>query len=480
MTASSSTPSLRRQLLFWLMLPVFLLWLLGAAITYTLSMAFATDAYDQAMLDTLYSLAGHTIEKDGVVVVDLPPVALQVLKDSVKDKFYYQVLDASGKRLAGDTREPPSQFGQPGDMSRRPDFRYSRICGEDVRVASMLYSVPGKGTVVTVQVAQTQRGREELAEKILIGVVGPQLLIVLATGLAIYFGVWRGLVPLNIVRDALASRTPSDLSPLAEDAVPREVRPLVAAINAHWQRLALYIEAQRRFVANAAHQLRTPIAGLKTQTELALRQTDRGEQEHALRLIAQSADRAARLTNQLLTLARSGPEAQDPEKWTEVDLVAVARSAVSELLPQAFERHIDLGFEFRAQGGPKQCIIWGEPVALYELMSNLIENAVRYSQGGTVTAVVEKTAEGCAFLVEDNGPGIAPEERQKVFERFYRINDSGPSGSGLGLAIVQEIAHMHGAVATINDGPPPSMKGTTVRISFGSQVQSKFGKSSEL
>lgn len=463
------TPSLRRQLLFWLMLPVFLLWLSGAAITYTLAIDFATDAYDQSMLDMLYSLAGHTIEKNGVVVVDLPPVALEVLKDSVTDSFYYQVIDESGHRLAGDTRESPGQFGTSGDMTREPDFHYSHIRGEEVRVASMIYKVPGNNTRVTIQVAQTLHERQLLAQKILVGVVGPQLVIVLAMGFAIYFGVWRGLVPLNLLRDALASRTPADLSLLDESSVPREVRALVTAINLYLQRLSLYIEAQRRFVANAAHQLRTPIAGLKTQTELALRQTDPQEREHALKLILHSAARAARLTNQLLTLARTGPDAQDPDKWGPVDLVAAARAAVSELLPQAFERSIDLGFEFRDTGRlaetTEKCLVRGDRYALHELMSNLIENAVRYTpEGGSVTAVVEKYASGCAFIVEDNGPGIAVEEREKVFERFYRGNEFGSSGSGLGLSIVQEIAYLHGAQATIGDGPGNS--GTAVKVAF--------------
>lgn len=474
---TSETPSLRRQLLFWLMLPVFLLWLFGAAVTYGLAMDFATDAYDQAMLDTLYSLAGHTIEKNGAVVVDLPPVALEVLKDSVTDKFYYQVLDSGGRRLAGDTREPPSQFGTPGDMSKEPDFRYSKIRGEEVRVASMIYKVGVES--VTIQVAQTLRERQALAEKILIGVVGPQLLIVIAMGVAIYFGVARGLAPLNLLGDVLAVRTASDLSLLDESSVPREVRALVAAINLYLQRLNLYIDAQRRFVANAAHQLRTPIAGLKTQTELALRQPDGEERDHALKLISQSADRAARLTNQLLTLARSGPDAQDSEKWSAVDLLPSARAAVAELLPLAFERSIDLGFEFRDEcnGVPDKCAVRGDRFALHELMSNLIENAVRYTpSGGRVTAVVERydrksnpaASSACAFIVEDNGPGIPNDERLKVFERFYRGAAPGIPGSGLGLSIVQEIAHLHGAQVMIEDGP--DHKGAAVKVVFPSTI----------
>ncbi|MBS2010753.1 MAG: sensor histidine kinase N-terminal domain-containing protein [Cyanobacteria bacterium SZAS TMP-1] len=470
------TLSLRRQLMQWLMIPILVLWLVGALVTYALAIAFATEGYDQALVDNVHSIASHIVASDGKVVVDLPPIALEILKDNVKDKLYYQVKDEHGKVIASDTRIPESEFGVVEDLSEKePEYSYGRIRGEEVRIASLLFREPRSGARVVIQVAETLRAREEFADKILIGVVGPQLLIVMGIGLAIFLGIRRGLTPLNILRDELAMRTPHDLGPIPEEDVPREVRTLVSAINGLLHRLHLDIEAQRRFVANAAHQLRTPVAGLKTQTELALRQTDPADIKHALKQIRTSADRAARLTNQLLTLARTEPDVQDPRTRLPLDLNEVAKAVMGELVPQAVERNIDIGFE----GSAEACTIVGDRWALHELCSNLVENAIRYTQdGGQVTVrvytVVEKEKEKeHIFEVEDNGPGIPELERSRVFERFYRVPDEGSvaknSGSGLGLAIVREIANAHGADVKIISARGQS--GTIVQVRFDRAVK---------
>jgi two-component system sensor histidine kinase TctE len=247
---------------------------------------------------------------------------------------------------------------------------------------------------------------------------------------------------------------------------PREVRPLVKAINDLLELLREDMQAQRRFVANAAHQLRTPIAGLKMQSELALRQSEPEEITHALNLIHLGADRAARLANQLLALARAEPGAVDPDLWQVMDLNSLAKNVCRELVTQALSENIDLGFEESEQ----IVTIRGDQASLHELLSNLIENAILYTQSGghvTVRTLKRSSVDGnerSIVIVEDNGPGIAVEEREKVFERFYRISDRGVDGSGLGLAIVREIAKIHSAEVHLDVGP--SGVGTSIAVDF--------------
>jgi two-component system, OmpR family, sensor histidine kinase TctE len=461
-------PSIRTQLLAWLVIPLLGLLLVGTFLMYKLSSDLATDAYDKSLLDSVYEVSSFVAANEsGKIVVDLQPQALKMLKDNPKDKVFYQVLDEKGKIIAGDDELPAPDLNERVD-SKSAEFRDDTVNGEDVRIASVNFPVPGqKDQAVFIQVAETMNGRDQIAEEILTGVVVPQLVIIGLSALVVWFGVARGLRPLTSVRDAVASRTPTDLRPIALDNVPKEVRPLVHSINELLDRLREDLQAQRRFVANAAHQLRTPIAGLKTQSELALRQSDPKDIAHALNLINIGAERAARLANQLLALARAEPGAVDPTLWQVLDLNDIAKNASKELVTQALSKNIDLGFEESAA----PALVRGDRASLHELASNLIENAVLYTpSGGHVTARIATSLrppdlEARAFLiVEDDGPGIAADERERVFERFYRVSDREASGSGLGLAIVREIASVHIAEVYLGDGPDKS--GTRVTVDF--------------
>lgn len=461
------TPSIRRQLLYWLLAPIVILWLIGAMVTYGLAIAFATDAYDQALLDSIHSIATRTVFRDSNVVVDLPPVARDILTDNLRDELYYQVTTDSGKLIAGDGLDPTSFGAREEDSIYVPDFHYAKVREQQVRVANVYYAVPNSGGKnVYIMVAQTLHGREKLADDILIGVVLPQLLIVFLSGAVVLFGVRRGLAPLTTLRDNVSNRTPLDLMPIPEDGVPKEVRPLVQAINGFMERLSADMESQRRFIANAAHQLRTPIAGVKTQSELAMRQQDPADVRHALNLIRLGSERAAKLTNQLLTLAKSEPSIVDSSKFETVDLNAITSNTVKELASLAAELDVDLGIDVSRQP------VWikGDPLALHEMFVNIIENAIRYTQsGGRATArVTGSPTELATVTVEDNGPGIPDEERERVFERFYRLQDSldrsRVSGSGLGLAIVRDIARAHHATVLV--GPGENGVGTAVTVEF--------------
>lgn len=456
------TSSIRRQLLAWLLLPILTLWLIGALLTYFMAINFATDAYDNALLDSARTLIARLrFDPGNRIEVDLTPEAQAIFKASQKDKFFYQVIGPSGNIRAGDTDIPRPTEDSLDGIDEEPDFRDGQINGEDVRIGLVSVPVPHKqGQHVLVQIAETLKGRLELTKQILIWVVVPQLILIFLAALAVYVGVKRGLSRLRSVQEAVSRRTRWDLSPLAEEGAPQEVRPLVHAINDLLGRLKEDIDAQHRFVANAAHQLRTPLAGLKTQTEFALRQTKPEELGDALKQLQAGADRSIHLANQLLALAKVEPGAFRSTELEEVDLNCIAREATRDLVPQALRKSIDLGFE----GSSQPATVRGDQLTVRELVCNLIDNAVRYTQpGGKVT--VNVTSGGKAELrVDDNGPGIPEEERERVFERFYRVLGSGVSGSGLGLSIVREIAQSHEADVSLSSGPDGS--GTSVAVKF--------------
>lgn len=448
------TPSIRTQLLFWLMIPILVLLSVGTALSYGLAIGLATDAYDKALLDSVHSIA-RCIERHGdKIVVDVPPAALAILQDDVSDKVYYQVIDKTGVVIAGDSNMPPLQLHS-DLIENTSECRDATINKEEVRIAAVPVALPGHPKqLVYIQVGETLHQRERIADQILIGIILPQFAILGLSALVVWFGVRRGLTPLRNVRDAVASRSPVDLSPLDVENVPKEVRPLVMAINELLDRLQKDIQAQRRFVANAAHQLRTPIAGLKTQTEVALRQTEPAEMKHGLTLILRGAERAARLTNQLLALSRAEPGAVDFSAFADCDLNALARNACREFVPQALSKNIDLGFDEYSV----PLLVRADEATLHELVCNLIHNSVQYTpEGGRVTVRVQKSyttsGDKIDLVVEDNGPGIPEDERERVFERFYRIIDRNITpGSGLGLAIVREIALLHNAEVSLEDG----------------------------
>jgi two-component system sensor histidine kinase TctE len=291
--------------------------------------------------------------------------------------------------------------------------------------------------------------------------VVPQSMLILLAGLAVWYGVGRGLAPLSTLRREIESRSHRDLSALPEEQAPQEVQPLIRAMNDLLARLAGAISAQQRFIADAAHQLRTPIAGLKTQTELALRQSQLTEVQGTLRQLQTATERSTRLINQLLSLARSEPGAGRERAAERFDLARLARDTTTEWVPLALARKIDLGYD----GEDGAQAVAGDPLLLREMLSNLIDNAIRYSrEGGQVTVRVAGGPREVVLSVEDNGPGIPEPERSRVFERFYRVLGSGAEGAGLGLAIVREIALSHGAEVTLADAA--SGRGTLVRVSF--------------
>ncbi|MBX9685522.1 MAG: sensor histidine kinase N-terminal domain-containing protein [Candidatus Obscuribacterales bacterium] len=454
------TSSIRRHLLSWLLIPITTLCFIGAGVTYGLAVDFATDAYDDALLDCAHSVANRLIYKSSELTVDMPPAARAILKHGDKDNTYYQIVSPEGKVINGDVYIPDPPRGE--DFSEEPYFYDGFIEGFPVRIGIIEVARAGSKQRIVIKVAETVTGRTQLTQSIFLGVLIPQLILIVLAALAVWLGVSRGLLPLGRLKEAVESRNPADLRPLSEQNVPKEVKPLVLSINKLLLRLQEDRDLQKRFLSNAAHQLRTPLAGLKTQTELALRQKDQSEIKESLQHINTSASRATRLAQQLLALARVEPAVFDNLAKEALDLNKIAKDASKELVLQAIAKKIDLGFEGNDDDVQ---LIAGDRASLYEMLFNLIENAVFYTEaGGSVTVRVSQNEKGPIFSVEDNGPGIPETEREHVFERFYRILGNKQSGSGLGLAIVREIAEIHEASVELKSGP--DNKGTVVEVQF--------------
>lgn len=440
------------------MIPIISLCLVSALSTYFIAMKITTQAYDAALMESARELANRTTIVNGHAAMDLPPAALAVFKEDNIDKFYYAAISPDGTLISGDR-----------DLFDALKVRYQAhsrlsegVVGKSpVRIVSLSSFVPGHPEQrVFIYVAETVLKRHALIDQILIAVVLPQLLLITLASLAVWVGVSRGLAPLEVVRAAIDSRSQWDLRPVVEVDAPLEIQPLVVAIDDLLSRLNEDIEAQRRFVANAAHQLRTPLAGLKTQTELAMRQNDMTELQRILKQVNRSATNVTRLVNQLLSLAKLEPAGASSLKQSTIDLNLVVKEATRDLVPYALEQDIDLGFE----DATKPALIRADSWSIRELITNLVDNAIRYGHAGGHVTVTVQCGEVVVLSVEDDGTGIPYTERERVFERFYRLLGNSVAGSGLGLAIVKEIAQSHNATVSIATGR--GGKGTLVAVVF--------------
>jgi two-component system sensor histidine kinase TctE len=315
-----------------------------------------------------------------------------------------------------------------------------------VRIVQLTVGAEGSAgrPAAVVRVAETQTKRNELAREILLSVVAPQVLLILIAGIVVWVGVVRGLAPLDRVQRAVAARSHRDRSPVPVENVPGEVGPLVQSINGLLARLDRVLTLQSRFVSDAAHQLKTPVAALEAQCEVALREQDPAALRASVEKLQPGFARLSRLVSQLLSLARNEPDAVRAVTLAPLDLNALALEAATAWVPEALRRNVDLGFE----GVEAPVMVDGDGTRLRELLDNLLDNAIRYTRdGGRVTVRVH--AAPPAVAVSDDGPAIPPGERERVFERFHRLLGSSRDGSGLGLAIAQEIARLHGAAITL-------------------------------
>jgi two-component system sensor histidine kinase TctE len=441
--------SLFGEILDWMLAPLLLVWPVSIAATHHVADAIANQAYDYVLAEQVQRIARELhFSADGVHVTLPPPMIVPGAAADEPDRQYFQVALADGELIAGEAGLPALQ---PNDEHATGEvlFRDGRLQGEPVRIAYQLLPAPWDARPILIQAAETRRQRSALSSRIISGVLLPQFAIIPLAVALVWLGLTRGLAPLTRLKTLIHARRPDDLSPIDLAAVPEELRPIVAAFNDMMSRLADNIGAQQRFIAAAAHQLKTPLTGLKTQTELALQESDPATLRGYLERIALGVDRAAHLTNQLLQLARaeaSHETAAQKMAWLSLD--ELAREVTMECAPRALLRHIDIGFE----AAPRPLKIFGVALLLREMLHNLIDNAIKYTPpGGSVT--VRACADGAGVLeIEDTGIGIPREERARIFDRFYRVLGAPAEGSGLGLAIVREIAVLHDIEITVLDG----------------------------
>ncbi|HYC13144.1 MAG TPA: sensor histidine kinase N-terminal domain-containing protein [Stellaceae bacterium] len=447
-------PSLRQRLTYWLLGPLLLLVTAGSFVSYRIALNAANKAYDSALLDPVLAIAIHLRQTGSRLELDLPSIAIEALRIDTEDRVYYAVLGPGGEELIAGTARlpaPPERLGA-GEHT----FYDATLEGERVRVAARAVPVD-RGQTAIVQVAETLIKRDKLVLELLVASAVPQVLIAFAAVALLWLGIGQGLRPLDRLRDEIAARSPKDLRPVSERDKPREVRSLIGALNQLLSRLNAAIASQQRFIANAAHQLRTPLAGLKTHAELARREQSAVELRPLLDMIAGETQRTSHLVNQLLTLARAEPG--EAPSGQPVNLHEIVGRDVRDWVQRAVGANIDLGFEL------EDAWTLGEPLLLRELAANLVDNALAYTQsGGSVTVRTGTRGDESVLEVEDNGPGIPEPEREKVFERFYRIPATRGEGCGLGLSIVSEIAELHSA--RVDLGQPAGGHGTLIRVLF--------------
>ncbi|MCW3481188.1 sensor histidine kinase N-terminal domain-containing protein [Neisseriaceae bacterium JH1-16] len=441
-------PSLLRQLLVWIVLPLIPLVLINGWLASSNARASADRAFDRTLQASARSIAERVTVEGGELVVDIPVAALEMFDPNFQDRVFYRVGFAGASTITGYHDLPlPSPLPASGELA----FYDTHYRGESLRVAA--YSFPlyygGAHRQMLVQVGETTSARQALALQLQRDSLLQQLLLALAVVLFTSIGIHQVLRPLREVGRTLNERGGDPALRLDENAVQSELQPLARALNQTLEKLEEQLDARQRFVADAAHQLRTPLTLLKTQAELTAREPDGARRDEGLAALVRSTDQAIRLANQLLALSRAEPwQAQQPA--APFDLARLAREVCGDFIATALAKQIDLGYE-----GAEHAQLSGQPLLLRELMSNLIDNAIRYSPvGGVVTVAVGPGDAGWCLSVQDNGPGIPVAERQRVFERFYRgehVSDN--EGCGLGLAIVAEIARVHGADVTLNEPP---------------------------
>ncbi len=447
--------SLFGEILDWMLTPLLLLWPVSLALTWLVAQSIANKPFDRALEYNVQVIAQQITTKDNRLSFNLPQPAREILRSDDADLVYYQVISPKGDVLSGerDLPAPPDDDRVVGPVKLRDD----EMRGLDVRVAHVWVKLDMPGNQhALVQVAETREKRSVLATEIIKGVMLPQFVILPLAVLLVWLALARGLKPLDQLEARIRARKPDDLSPLDNEAVPLEVSPLVLSVNDLLTRLNDSIATQKRFLADAAHQLKTPLAGLRMQADLAQREgTSTDELKLSLKQIGRASVRATHTVNQLLALARA--EGSGPLQRQPCDLARLTIEVVRDSLPRAMEKHIDLGYEGAEPGSPG-VVVDGNPTLLKELIRNLVDNAINYTpsnsqRGGVITARVLADPFGKVLLlqVEDSGPGIPSAERELVFRPFYRALGTDADGSGLGLPIVLEIARQHHASVTLED-----------------------------
>ena len=460
--------SLHRQLLLWLVLPQVVLWLAGGVATYLLAAGYANRAIDASLLQASRALSRQLKPLGIGLLIDFPRAAQNVLEADPKDRLLYTVSTPPGQFILGNNRVPaPPAITDPRlnepyfydglmHLSENPQAPPQRV-----RVAALFLSFgedSGPHQTMLVQVARSNTIREELTRNILFDMLIPLSGLILLMTMIVWTGIRAGLRPLARLRREVEGRAPNDLAPIRLEAAPREMRSLALALNELLAAVQANVTGQKRFIADAAHQLRTPLAGLKSQTEVALQSSQDPDMRARLERVHRSATRGAHLVSQLLTLARAEPESAVVQDRSHFNLSQFAQELVAEEVPRALRAGVDLGIELEAWGDDRPALVHANAFLLREALLNLLDNEYHYAgHGAEVTLCVGREAGMARLDVVDNGPGIASADLARVFERFVRATDDG-DGCGLGLSIVKEIIERHGGQVTLETVVPQGLR----------------------
>ena len=462
--------SLFGEILDWMLAPLLFVWPISIAVTHYFAVSVANFPYDQNLREQVMAISRQIKFVDSKPQINLSGSARALLHSDEIDSVYFHVLAPNGTLIAGDSELPKLKAAEapdkvdPGEVGYRDDD----YKGQDLRVAFMYLGEADapREQWVLVEVGETLEKRSQLSNKIIASVILPQFVIIPLAVILVWFGLSQGLRPLTRLRERIETRREADLSPIASGRVPEELQPLTDAFNSMLARMQHNMEAQRRFISDAAHQMRTPLTGLKMQAQLATRESDPAQLRYALQNIASSVDRASHLVNQMLAMARAEASEHSEKPLVPIDLDQLLHEIVETWVVRALDRRIDLGYE------PADPVhILGNAFLLREMINNLLDNALRYTpDGGQITARVLAQGDFVLLEIEDSGIGISDEEAHKVFDRFYRVEGTGVEGSGLGLAIVRELAELHRAAASLRPHAPNEQgerkQGSVARVVF--------------
>lgn len=445
------TRSLRQTLLIWLLIPMLILLSVGTLFVYQRALSYAEDAYDLSLTESandIEQLVRISLNNSGRVDTLRSMKEMQdILLTDQYDKTFFSLLDEQGHLIAGDGKLPPPTDSKTTE-EKKPRLYETTIGEKPVRALLKRLTITSADKTYSwnILLGETCNKRERLARDILTGFIAPQILIIFLAILLLIMGIRQGLAPLESLRITVAKRPHNDMHPLDVSEVPTEVQPLLQEINRLLARLQAMFETQKRFTADTAHRLRTPLAGLSAQIDLARVQDNPPQTRHALDQVKKVSANLNHAIGQLLSLARNDPDAGQLLQMETLDLTKLSRQITMEWIESANTQKIDLGFS----GENSPCVITGDAIRIKELLDNLLDNALRYCPPGSKVTV--SVASDGTLSVEDNGPGISPEEREHIFERFHRGADTRAEGSGLGLAIVKEIAEIHGGNVKATEG----------------------------
>jgi two-component system sensor histidine kinase TctE len=445
------TSSISRQLIFWLAVPLMLLALCGALLHYFNSVAPEVISSERRLREAANTLMARVQVKDGRINFDASPDLRPPLPAA--DSIRYALRDAQARLLAGDGQIP----AVPMNDSNAQVFAIAQIDHRSLRTLTTRFDT--RLGVIMITVADARPAMEPAARFGFMGTLLWDFVQLDVTLVLVWVGIQLGLRRVKRLRDEIAQRSPLDLRPIVESSVPREIVPVVVTLNRLFGMLRTAVQSQQQFIANTAHQLRTPITGMQAQLDLLVVEPAAQPIKNRLLTLQEGIRQLAHSANQLLTLARADPAANIASKSQPVDLNAIVGEVVAKFYDRALQANIDLGVE------AQPVIIHADPSLLDDLLSNLVDNALKYTPTGGSVTVSAGRLNGKPFLaVVDTGPGIPEADRQRVRQRFYRLPNSPGHGSGLGLAIVDEIARLYGAVVSIGTGANGT--GTEVRVQF--------------